>query len=117
MRTSSAKAKGRRLQDWMKSNLILRLGLEKTTDLVRTAIMGESGADVSLVSTLHTNFPYSIECKNQEKYKRLYDDYAQATSHSHLEPIVVIKMNNKKPLILVDAEHFLDLTVKPYVKR
>ena len=27
----------------------------------------------------------------------------------NLEPLVVLKINNKKPLILIDAEHFIKL--------
>ena len=73
LRTSSAKAKGRRLQDWMKGRLICYLGMEETTDLVRTAVMGERGADVALIGSLKEKFPFSIECKNQEKYKGVYD--------------------------------------------
>ena len=116
MRTSSAKAKGRRLQDWMKTQLVKALGLTEDTDLVRTAVMGESGADVALIGPLKTQFPFSIECKNQEKYKGVYDILEQASSHmktgtsgTKMEPLGVIKMNHRKPIIVVDAEVFLEV--------
>ena len=114
MRTSSAKAKGRRLQDWVKSKLILKLGLQPETDLVRTAIMGESGADVALSSVIQSSFPYSIECKNQEKYKGVYDILKQASTHTDagLEPLGFIKMNHQKPIVVLDAEYFLELHFK-----
>jgi hypothetical protein len=109
LRTSSAKAKGRRLQDWMKGRLIYYLGMEETTDLVRTAVMGERGADVALIGSLKERFPFSIECKNQEKYKGVYDILTQASTHSKMEPLGVIKMNNRKPIIVLDAEYFLEV--------
>jgi len=112
MRTSSAKAKGRRLQDWLKAQLIARLGLSPQTDLVRTAVMGESGADVAVIGTLKKSFPFSIECKNQEKYKGIYDILAQAATHSKMEPLGVIKMNHRKPIVVLDAEVFLDIFFK-----
>ena len=109
MRTSSAKAKGRKLQDWVKAQLIKRLGLTENTDIIRTAIMGESGADVQLIGVSHL-FPYSIECKNQEKFKGLYSIMNQAEGHAKaLQPIAFLKMNRQKPLVVLDAEHFLDV--------
>lgn len=110
MRTSSAKAKGRRLQDWVKSQLVRLLELPEDTDLVRTAVMGESGADVQLMSVIQDSFPYSIECKNQEKFKSLYTIMNQAEGHvTHLQPIAFLKMNRQKPLVVLDAEHFLEV--------
>ena len=109
MRTSSAKAKGRRLQDWMKEKLITMLGLHLDTDLIKTAMMGESGADVRLISSVQHKFPFSIECKNQEKYKGVYSALDQAATHSSMEPLLVIKMNHRKPIIVLDAEYFLEV--------
>jgi len=105
MKTRSAKAKGRRLQSWVRERLVELLKLDP--DKVRCAVMGEGGADVQLDKDVHPHFPYDIECKNQEKYKGIYDAYEQASQHGKNEPLVVIKMNKRKPLILVDAEHFI----------
>ena len=109
MRTSSAKAKGRKLQDWTKEKLITHLNLPIETDLIRTAVMGESGADVQLMGDLKKQFPFSIECKNQEKYKGIYDVLEQATTHSKMEPLGIIKMNRHKPIVVLDAEYFLQI--------
>jgi hypothetical protein len=54
-------------------------------------------------------FPYSIECKNQESLN-IWKAYEQATENSgNYEPIVFIKRNNQKPLVVVDAEYFVRL--------
>lgn len=105
----SRKAKGRRLQDWVRDNL-KSLFLTLTEDDVRVAIMGESGADIKLSAKGKILFPYNIECKNNETWKSIYKAYDQAISHGKLEPLVFIKMNKRKPLVILDAEYFLQLT-------
>jgi PHD/YefM family antitoxin component YafN of YafNO toxin-antitoxin module len=54
----------------------------------------------------------SIECKNQEKVN-VWESYKQAEDNSKdYEPVVVIKRNNSKPLVLVDAEYFVSMFKK-----
>ena len=46
-------------------------------------------------------FPYSIECKNQEKIN-IWESYKQACDNSKdYEPILFIKRNNHKPLVIL----------------
>lgn len=106
MQTKSAKAKGRRLQNWVKA-LLIGIGNITNTD-VRVAIMGESGADVQwLTKVAQEHYPFSVECKNQEGFKNVYKYMDQAKTHNKkLEPLVVIKSNNQKPLVILDAEFF-----------
>ena len=52
-------------------------------------------------------FPFSIECKNQEKLI-VWDAYQQAVENSgDYEPILIMKKNGKKPLVVLDAETFI----------
>ena len=48
-------------------------------------------------------FPMSVECKNQEKVN-VWESYKQGLEDNSkdYEPIIVIKRNNSKPLVLVD---------------
>lgn len=113
MRTSSRKAKGRRLQNWVRDELLSRFS--KLTDGdIYCAIMGESGVDIKLSPLAKTLIPYSIECKNKETFKGIYDIMRQAQSNTKVTqiPLGVIKMNNTQPLAIVDAKHFLDLVSK-----
>jgi hypothetical protein len=71
--------------------------------------MGERGADVKLSKKAREVFPYDIECKNTEGWKKMYDAYDQASSHGSNEPLVFIKMNHRSPLVIVDAKHFMRL--------
>lgn len=113
MKISSRKAKGRKLQDWVRDQLKQLFKL--SDDHVRSAIMGETGADIKLSKTALRKFPYKIECKNQEAYKKVYTDYSQAKSHAGThEPILIIKMNRQVPLVIIDAEYFLKLTKENY---
>ena len=110
MKTRSAKAKGRRLQDWVRTQLVKKLGLPANTDLVTTAIMGEKGMDVKVVSTLRNKWPFSIECKNRETFSGIYKILEQsAKQDSNLIPLAFLKMNNMKPLVILEAETFLEI--------
>ena len=110
VKPQSAKAKGRRLQQWFRDLLINKLGIHP--DDVESRSMGAGGEDLIMARAARKKFRYSIECKNQEKIN-IWKSYFQAQENSkEHEPIVVIKRNNHKPLLLVDAEHFIDLHSK-----
>ena len=74
--------------------------------------MGVNGVDVQLSTAAFTRFSYDIECKNTERMTTLYNYYEQAIDHTNGgEPLVIIKMNRQKPLAIVDAEHFMEMTL------
>jgi hypothetical protein len=73
--------------------------------------MGAGGEDVQLSPLARSLFNYTIECKNRAAIA-VYKDYEQAKTHGLVEPLVILKQNNSKPLALVDAEHFLDMVQK-----
>jgi len=108
MKTRSAKNKGKRLQNSVR-DLILETFTELEEDDVRSTTMGDSGEDVLLSPAARKLFPFSIECKNQESLNvwRAWEQ-ASANSGKH-DPILVIKKNNVKPLVVVDAEYFVNL--------
>ena len=107
MKTSSAKAKGRKLQQWFANLLIESLGLDQED--IESRPMGSQGEDIILGKQSRQIFPYSVECKNQEKVN-VWEAYKQSTENcGKYEPIVVIKKNNVKPLVLLDAEAFVKL--------
>lgn len=110
VKPQSAKAKGRRLQQWFRDLLINKLDIHP--DDIESRSMGAGGEDLIMARAARKKFPYSIECKNQEKIN-IWKSYFQAQENSkEYEPIVVIKRNNHKPLLLVDAEHFINLHSK-----
>ena len=107
MKTSSAKAKGRRFQQWVRYQLIEQLNVHPED--IESRSMGAGGEDLIMARSARKKFPFSIECKNQESLN-VWKAYEQAEFNSgDYEPIVFIKRNNQKPLVVVDAEHFIRL--------
>ena len=107
MRTQSKKAKGRRLQQWVRDLLIEKL--EVHPEDIESRSMGAGGEDLIMSRSARAKFPYSIECKNQESLN-IWKSYEQAQQNSgNYEPIVILKRNNVKPLVLVDADYFVEL--------
>ena len=70
--------------------------------------MGAQGEDVQLSPAARKAFPYQIECKAKAR-AQVYTWYEQAKSHGDHEPLVFIKQDRKRPLVVVDAEHFTRL--------
>ncbi len=107
MRVQSAKAKGRRLQQWVRDKLIEMLDIHPED--IESRSMGAGGEDLIMARAARQKFPMSIECKNVEKLN-IWDAYEQASANcGDYEPIVVMKKNGKKPLVVVDAEYYIQL--------
>jgi len=108
MKTQSAKAKGRRLQQWMRDILIERLEIHPED--IESRSMGAGGEDLIMARAARERFPFSVECKNQEKLN-VWESYKQAAANAKgvHEPIVVIKKNGEKPLVVIDAVAFVDM--------
>ena len=107
MRVQSGKAKGRRLQQWVRDLLVESLDIHPED--IESRSMGAGGEDLIMSRAARQSFPYSVECKNQEKIN-VWSAYDQATENSgNYTPIVVIKRNRSKPLVVIDAESFIDL--------
>ena len=107
MKTSSAKQKGRKLQQWMRDLLIQKLGVHPED--IESRSMGSQGEDLIMARAAREKFPLSIECKNQEAVN-VWKSYEQAAENSgEYEPIVVIKRNQSKPLVVIDAEYFVSI--------
>ena len=107
MKTSSAKAKGRRLQQWVRTLLIEKLDIHEED--IESRPMGSGGEDLIMSRAAREKFPFSVEAKNQETgnvWKAM--EQAQANA-KHYTPIVVMKKNNEKPLVVIDAEVFVDM--------
>jgi len=82
--------------------------LEIDPEDIESRSMGAGGEDLIMSKAARNKFPYSIECKNQEKLN-IWSAWEQANSNKGLyDPIVVIKKNGVNPLVVLDAENFLD---------
>ena len=128
IKTSSAKAKGRNLQNWVRDQII-KLFPELVNDIKSTP-MGVTGTDIQLSPLAQGKIPLAIECKAQESIS-IWAAYEQAcegaklenkkiTKATHVpnptlvEPVLILKRNRKAPLAVVDAEYFLQLMQDKY---
>ena len=107
MKPQSAKAKGRSLPQQFRELLIEELGIHPED--IESRSMGAGGEDLIMARAAREKFPYSIECKNVEKLN-VWEAYKQAEENSKdYEPVVVMKKNNHKTLVVIDAEHFVKI--------
>jgi hypothetical protein len=113
--TRSAKAKGRRLQDSLREQILHTFPTIPPED-VKTAIMGESGLDIRLSSQAKQIIPVGFECKNVEKIN-IWKALEQAEDGvkkdgSNLNPCVVFKKNRSKTYACIELDFFLYLLSK-----
>ena len=107
IKTSSAKGKGRRHQQWVRDRL-LELFPDLEPDDIKSTSMGASGEDVQLSPAARKQIPISVECNKSFAIYKIMD---QATENSKegIEPVAIIKADRKSPLAVVDAVYFLKL--------
>ena len=109
MKTSSGKAKGRRLQKKVRDVLLEHFSDKLEPDDIRTAIMGETGEDIKLSPAARRLIPYSFECKNQEKLN-IWSSLEQADENSgDYPPVLIFKRNRSKTYVTIELEEFIKL--------
>jgi hypothetical protein len=107
MKTQSAKSKGRRLQQQVAKDITESLLLE--ADDARSTSMGAAGSDVLLSPKAQKDFPFYVECKNQESLN-VWSAIAQAEAGSvgsGLHPLVVFKRNRSSAYACLSWDDFL----------
>jgi hypothetical protein len=113
MKPRSCKAKGRRLQQTVRDTILEQFEHLESDD-VKSAIMGESGADVQLSPAARKVFPYSVECKNSERLN-IWSALEQAESNTkeNTRPVVFFKRNRSKLYVTLEADNFFELIKRP----
>ena len=96
MKASSAKGKGRRLQNYLKDKLYDFFPSLRNGD-IKGAVMGESGEDIKLSPAAKDLIPYSFECKNQERLN-IWESLNQAEGNSDDRTAVLIFKRNRTPV-------------------
>jgi hypothetical protein len=109
IKPSSAKAKGRKHQQWVRDKIYETFPELEDGD-VRSTSMGAGGEDLQLSPAARRLFPYSVECKSYKSFA-VYSvmDQAAVNAPAGVEPIAIIKGDRRKPLAVLDAEHFFSL--------
>lgn|SRR3990167_1177548 len=106
--TKSKKAKGRRLQNWVRDLIGEWWGID-----TKTRLMGEAGDDVYVENV---KWPLYIECKNCENLN-VHKEFAKAkvyakasSKHNSVKiPVLIWKKNDHLPLVILDVFVFLEV--------
>ena len=108
MKSRSAKNKGKRLQNQVR-DLILEKFQQLEEDDVRSTSMGASGEDVLLSPKARELFPFSVECKNQEKLN-IWSSLEQAEDNAgkHM-PLLIFKRNRSKTYATLELDDLMRL--------
>lgn len=112
MKSQSAKAKGRRFQQWVRDAL-LKAAIWLEEDDIRSTSMGASGEDLLLSPAARRVYPISVECKNVESLS-IWKAMAQTEAHAKIHgttPVLFFKRNRSPEYACVPAEYLIDLMV------
>jgi hypothetical protein len=109
MKTRSRKNKGKRLQNKIRDLILETFKDELEQDDVRSITMGDSGEDILLSPVARKLFPFSVECKNQERLS-IWDALTQAEDNSGKHaPLLIFKRNRSKTYAVLEFEELLKL--------
>ena len=109
MKPRSAKNKGKRLQNKVRDLILEKFNSKLEQDDVRSITMGESGEDILLSPAARRVFPFSVECKSQEKLS-IWSSLEQADDNSgdHI-PLLIFKRNRSKTYAVLEFDELLKL--------
>ena len=104
----SAKAKGRRLQNFVR-DLLREMFPSLHKDDIKSQTMGMPGEDIVLSPAARKLIPYSFECKNKERLD-LWKSLEQAQDNcGGRAPVLIIKRNRSGVYAVVQLNTFFDL--------
>ena len=120
MKTKSAKAKGRNLQNFVRDKL-RKIFVDQWTkvpkleyDDIKSQTMGMGGEDIVLSPKAKQFIPYSFECKNKERLN-IWQSIEQCEENSNGSiPVVVIKRNRSKIYAIMEFDEWLEIASKYY---
>lgn len=109
--TKSAKAKGRRLQQWVAKKISELTGLPCGKDQpIESRPMGQSGVDVRLDWRVKEIFPFSVECKSQETWSvPAWVRQARRNEAPGTDWLLFCKRSRERAVVVMDAEAFFGL--------
>ena len=114
MSAKSSKAKGRRLQNWVRDKLKLAFITNWTKvprledDDIKSQTMGMTGEDIILSPAARKIIPYSFECKNVERLN-IWSAITQAETNAPEDctPVTIIKRNHSKVYVIIEFDAWI----------
>jgi len=103
------KARGRTTQGEVR-DAILKSFPQLEPDDCRSTIMGGSGEDIQLSPAARKVLDgIQIECKRVKTLKTVYNWVAQARSHGPHKPVVVVRADREKHLVILPLDDYLEM--------
>jgi len=111
MTPQSAKSKGRTLQQWACAKISELINLPWGHDCpIESRGMGQNGVDVRLDDKAIKLFPFSVECKNCERWNvPEWIEQAKTNQKHNTDWLLIAKKNHVQPVVIIDAEAFFRL--------
>ena len=111
IQTSSAKAKGRSLQQWACQQISDLLNIPWGKDeLIASREASQTGTDVRLVGEAKEKFPFSVECKYQEAWSLpAWINQARENQAEETDWLLIVRKNRFEPIVVMDAVRFFEL--------
>ena len=120
MNPKSGKAKGRRLQNYVRDKLrevYIKLWTKAPKlepDDIKSQTMGMGGEDIVLSPAARKLIPYSFQCKNKERLN-IWQSIEQCEENSNGSiPVVVIKRNRSKIYAIMEFDEWLEIASRYY---
>ena len=111
IKISSAKAKGRKLQQWVAKKISEVTGIPCGKDcLIESREMGQCGVDVKLYGNAKEKFPFSVESKWQETWGLpAFVKQAKENKIKGTDWLLFLKKNRHEEIVVMDAKAFFDI--------
>ena len=119
IKTSSCKAKGRRLQTWVAEQIsnLTNIPCGKDED-IESRPMGQTGPDIRISEKVRKLFNFTVECQNSENWtipKKIKQ--CQTFMYPGTDWLVIVSKNRGNPIAILDAEVFFRLLKERPVRR
>ena len=110
MTPTSKRRKGAHLQNLVRDKVLKAFPHLKPNDIV-TAKNGQNGPDLLLSKVARKLVGFNFECKFQQRLSTIYTWKKQSdiSAKGKLIGTVVMKMNSRKPLVVLDLDDFIKL--------
>ena len=100
--------KGRKLQNLLREKILKTFRHLRKSD-VRVAGTGVNGPDLRLSRIAKRLCPFQFECKAQNRLKTVWKWKKQSEKNTNLDGVLIMRMNGKNPLVVIDMDLFFDL--------
>ena len=100
--------KGLKLQKEVREKILKTFRHLRKSD-VRVPGIGVNGADLVLSRIAKRLCPFQFEVKSQQRMKTIYKWKRQSEKNTNLDGVLVMRMNGKNPLVVINMDLFFDL--------